>query len=525
MQTVSGSWASTIAAAVRTVVHGVQMSWPQTVASSGFFTIGTSLIAGPDIIKSGGSAVAFFDKYQYTDYTKYAMGWSVQRKLGQYPYGVIMAQADLELDNTSKLFSPGFDGTIGAYVDKPNRPLKISLGFGSEQLQQFVGFTGMPEISRADRRVTLHAFDVFNFINSFESSLGVQTNQHADAIIAVGLNEMGFGVGQYVLDQSLQQKIGYLAPKGLKWGDIFQQLCEAEQALMFADENGIIRFWNRQHFLSNSSTVHTLTVSNMEDFESENTPIFNDVIVTSKPRAVAVNQRIWQLVSAITLPPGTTTDVFADFIDDDGALPVTAITAPTAGGATSSYLANTASDGTGTDSTSNVTVSSTFLFGTSYRVTFSNSSPDALYLTTCILYGTPAKVTQVISERWQDQTSIDAYGVSPGNNYQPLQISNDYIQDSSTANSLAYTLVKEYKDPLRRYTAPIFANPALQIGDFVALTDADTGTTKHLYLTGYTAALSQLATLQHTVELEERNIQSYFTIGTSTIGGTDMIAP
>jgi hypothetical protein len=524
MQTVSGSWAATISAAVRSVLYGVQISWPRTVVTSGFFTIGTSTIGGPDIIKSGGSAVAFFDKYQYSDYSDYVMSWDVERKLGQYPYGVVMSQADLRLDNSSKLFTPDFDGSIGTHVDKPNRPIKISLGFDSESLQQFVGFTGMPEANRQDRRVDLHAFDVFSFINSYESSLDVQIDQYSDEIIEAGLLEMGFSASQFVLDQSLQQKIGFLAPKGQNWGDIFQKLCEAEQGLMFADENGIIRFWNRQHFLTNSSTVQTLTFSNMENLETQNTPIFNDVIVRARPRTLRDNQPVWDARSSIVLEPGSNT-VSVDFTDDFGALPVGTLDTPlpVSSATTSAYVANLASSGDSTDMTASVSVTSVTSFGTSAEIVFNNTAPSSVYLTGLQLWGTPAKVSQVIEQRHQDQTSIDDYGLCPGNNYQPLEIENDYIQDSSTANSLAYTLVKEFKDPHRRYEAPIFANPALQIGDFLEVTDADTATTKNMYLTGYKTHLGQFADLRQVVYLEERSIQSYFTIGTSTIGGTDMI--
>lgn len=467
MQTVSGSWAANIAASVRTVVHGEQISWPASIISSIFFKIGTSLIGGPDILKSGGSSVAFFDRYQFTDYSHYAMSWQVQRKLGQYPYGTIMAQADVQNDNSSNLFTPGYDPTIGSYVGLPNRPLKLSVGFGTELLQQFIGFTDVPEISRQSRTQTLHAYDVFNFINGFESSLGMQVSLRADQIIAAALAEMGFSASQYSLDISLQPAIGFLAPNGLKWGDIFQQLCEAEQALMFADENGIIQFWNRQHFLTTGATAHSLTFSNMLDFETQATGIFNNVIVTAKPRAVQANQKVSELQAATLLSPSTTTDVFVDFADDDGALPVSGVDTPASGGSTSFYTANTASDGSGADMTGSVSVSSSFLFGTSYRVTFSNSSGSSVYLTALTLYGTPAKVVNVITETYSDATSIADYGLNPGNNFQPLTIDNDYIQNSSQANSLAYTLVHEYKDPHARYTAPIFTNPALQIGDKV----------------------------------------------------------
>jgi hypothetical protein len=203
--------------------------------------------------------------------------------------------------------------------------------------------------ARHDRSLTLHAFDAFDYINGYTSSLGNQVDKYAHEIIEAGLVEMGFSSSQYVLDLSLQSKIGFLAPNGRKWGTIFKELCEAEQAIMHVDENGVIRFWNRQHFLSNASPVHTLTFSNMEDLRTQNTPVYNDVIVRAKPREVAGNQKVYELQTSKLLAAGTTTDVFVDFADDFGPLPVTAIDTPAAGGATSRYRANGNESGTGTD--------------------------------------------------------------------------------------------------------------------------------------------------------------------------------
>jgi hypothetical protein len=132
---------------------------------------------------------------------------------------------------------------------------------------------------------------------------------------------------------------------------------------------------------------------------------------------------------------------------------------------------------------------------------------------------------EVIEERYYDQTSIDTYGRNPGNNSEPMLIENDLIQDFSTAHSLAYTLVKEHKDPHRRYEAPIFANPAHQIDDFISVTNADTGETKNMYLTGYKISRGRNGELRQSVELEERTIKQYFQIGVSAIGGSHEIAP
>ncbi|QNK82603.1 hypothetical protein [Nakamurella sp. PAMC28650] len=502
------------------------MSWPQTVVTSGFFTIGTSSIGGPDIIKSGGAAVAFFDKYQYWDYSPRLINVSVSQKIGQYPYGTIMAQLSAQLDNGDYLFTPGFDATIGAYTELPGRPVKFSLGFEGETLQQFVGFTDKPTHDRNDLTISLTAFDAFAYIATYKSVTNtVLTGQRADQIIATALAEMGFSASQYSLDLSLMNPIGALAPYGLRWGDIFHQLCEAEQALMFVDENGIIQFWNRQHFINNQTTVWNLDYTNMENLQTEVTPIFNDVLVVANPRAVGPKQKVWEQSTPVVLSPGLTT-VPVDFTDANGSLPVTTLDTPIGSfsSTTSTYTANAAADGSGTDRTGSVTVSSVTLNGTSAVVVFNNATSSSVYLTTLLLFGTSAPVTAHISVEYKDAASISLYGVNPGNNGDVLEIDNNYIQDQGTATSLAFGIVNEFKDARGRYLAYPLANPAIQIGDYLQVTNSDSGVVKNMWVTGRTISLG-VGDLSQVLELEERALISYFKIGTSSIGGTAQLAP
>lgn len=343
---------------------------------------------------------------------------------------------------------------------------------------------------------------------------------------------MGFNSSQYIIDKSLQQNIGYLATNDRNWGDIFKDGCEAEQALMFADENGIIRFWNRQHFLTASGVLRfQLSYSKLEDIEWQNTPIINDVIVKAKPRAVQARQKIWEATSNIELEPGVDTEYFVDFSDDFGPLPTTSVVTPryvtTASGAQSYYTTNDAEDGSGQPRNEFVSLLSAYSFGNTYKLVFRNSFTSKLFLTQLVIYATPAKVTQVIEERYQDATSIENFGRNPSNNGEPIPIENDLIQDKSTARSLAYTLVNEYKSPGKRYKCPIAiqSDPALQIGDAGLIHINDTNELKNVYITGITNVIQRNGDYQQVLEVEERTIKRYFTINQSRIGGTDSIAP
>lgn len=534
MQTVSSGWGNKISIGARHIGYGVLMALMRTTATGvRYFTINQSRIGGQDILKGGGDFVTFFDKFRFDDVSPFVTSISVQKNIGQYPYGVIMAQADVELDNTTKKFLPGYDTTVGSGVGLPNRPIKLSIGIEDEYLKLFTGYTTQPKITLNNRMVQVHAFDAFNYINGYRATTsGAFQNAPFHNVIASGMYEMGFSASQFVVDKSLQQNIGYLATYDRKWGDIFQEGCEAEQAMMFVDENGIIRFWNRQHFLTTSGTPRfELNYSKLSDIQWQNTPIINDVIVKAKPRAVQATQKIWEATNSIELAANGDTDYFVDFSDDNGPLPVTSFSIPrhitTASGSTSFYATNEFTDGSGLARNSNVSLISAYNFGTTLKLTFRNSFTSSLFLTQLAVYAAPAKVTQVIEERIQDSVSIDAFGRNPSNNGEPITIENDMIQDKSTARTLAYTLVKEYKGAGKRYVCPVAiqSNPALQIGDFGLLRIADTNELKSVYITGITNSIQRNGDYTQTLEVEERSIRRYFTINVSRIGGTDAIAP
>lgn len=535
-QTTSSGWNSVVGSAYRPLNTGVLVSFNKNIASGiNYFTINTSLIGGVDIIKGDGSStgVSFFDKYQYTDYTKQVKNWSVQRDIGQFPFGLIMAQADVEFDNSSNMFLPGYDLTIGSGI-LPGRPLKISAGMGRDSLMQFTGFTGQPEISITKRSMLMHAYDVMDYLNNYTFSStsgitfsGMSSNITTASAINYYLGKMGFNSNQVALDASLNQTLFYVNVMDRKFGDVLQELMYAEQGMLFADESGNINFWNRQHFNTTSGlgAKFNIDYSNAISIDYSSAPIINDVTVNARPRQISTSSApIWNTSANVLLTGGTTTTIFADFTDQYGTLPVVSVDTPIYSVANVSQSYYSLDTSIFTNASSYISVSSTYLFGTSYKIVFTNSSPSSINLTGLLLYGKAANVTASISQQYVDQASIDNNGRNPANNGVTLQIDNNYVQDQSTALALAYDIVTRYSSPNRHFDVEIFSNPALQIGDFGTLNPDGLGK-QNVWITGKTDKMNPDGDLTQLLKLEQRTLYNYFTINVSTIGGTDRIAP
>lgn len=527
MQTVSPAFETAAAAPYKEVGVGALISWQKTInPSTSFFTIGSSLIGGPDVLKGAGGSVTFFDQYQYDNETANVESFKVTRKQSNLPWGVIMASAEITLLNSSNRYTPQYDPIIGNSI-KPDRPIKLSVGFNGEYVNLFTGYTERPVSSIGSRKTTITAWDALTYLSNKRSELPVFVDTSANEIIEDLLVEQGFTSSQFAIEASLQQLIGYLMVQDQPITDIFKKICEAEGALMFVDENGIIRFWNRLHLNTYSTSRWTFDYDNMTNIEWDNTPVINSAVVVAKPFKQVAFNKLWESGQAYTLPPGGSLDVFADFKDDVGSYPAISVVTPVniASAVTSSWQANYNEDGSGDDAASAVALSSVYLFGERYRMTYTNSSGQNVYLTKIQLYGIPAKVQVIDAKEQVDQVSIDDYGRNPDNSGDTIEIDNDLVQDAATANALAYIYVKLFSGPLQRLKCTVFGVPHLQLGDFVTVQEETTGQTLSMVVVGNEFSVGLNGSIQQSLDLEQRSTYQYFTIGVSTIGGSDYLAP
>jgi hypothetical protein len=248
-----------------------------------------------------------------------------------------------------------------------------------------------------------------------------------------------------------------------------QQLAEAESGRVFVDRDGNLNLWNKTHMATASGSQFTMSMKDhITDFQYDinDNKVYNSISVKAKPREVQSNQSVWTLETAIELKPGVQTDIWAEIKDQNGVgLPCPTVTAPSAGGSTSTYTANSALDGTGVSKTSKVTLASYYNFGVTYRMTFENSDSMPVYLTEVILYGTPAKVKSDINITVEDSDSVAIYG------RQQLQIENDLIQSEGLARSIAADKLETYKNPINTVKISNVGIPYLELGDTITVED------------------------------------------------------
>ena len=515
MQSVIDAFSVEETASSRQVAQSTLLSWNKSLLSSiRIFTIGVSTIGGSDVIGGTDVYASAWNKYQYTDESSYVTALSYERALNQPIGGMVKALADIKMDNTSGRFTPRYAGGSSAIftaVGKPRRPVIINAGFNfngiDNLIPQFVGVTSKsPKIDMRNRSVEFMAEDFIGFLqNQYVDQSAMFTGLRSDEVIENLLVQAGFSTSQYDLDYGINRiKFGEFQP-GDKFGDIINKIAQAEFANFYQDEQGKLRYENRQHWtqyphFNVQRVITTAQVINAETPDTEH--IINVVEVKSKPRGKQPQQLVWKLSGTIEIPGSSDKEVFVNFDD-----PMLEVLTP------QFYTANSDPGGSGTDLTSNVTVKSFTKFARAAKIIFTNSSTSTAHITSMELYGRPAKVEQEIYYREQDSSSRTAY------EERVYAIENEYIQDTSWAQSFARMVLQDFSEPENIQKLTIRAVPELQLGDLISWQG------RYWRIFGIKTKMDASGGFTQEIDILQRTPVTYFRIGISTIGGSDQIAP
>lgn len=472
MQAIQTPLRAIVTADFRVPRINIKASWlkieDQAVA---YAIVGSSIVNGPDLVQGQSLVITNADLFNYMDETDYAMRLDYDRRIDEPRGGISYAIATVLLDNITKRFTPNHNATIGTAIEA-RRPFKMSIGFdagGTDRLVQvLVGLTAnRPKSDRQEKTVEVDVFDYITFIDNAEIEAAVYEDMRSDQVIEAILTSLGFGSVQYQLDEGLNTIPFAWFDKDKSAGRRIREICEAEEATFYQDENAVLRFENRNHYLQtpHQSVQHTVDASDiLTDEDDESTRIINRAIVIAKPRKVdAVAAAIWSNQSVIAIPAGQTTTVWAAFYDDTGSnvQPVREITTPAEN---TDYEANTQEDGMGSDISTDIAIVVTNFVQTA-KIEITNNNGSTAYITLLQLRGKAARVTQAIQAVVEDQDSI--------NKFEPQEytVENDLIQTSEMANILATNLVTKYSNPMQRRRIRIPGIPHLQLKDLLDVVD------------------------------------------------------
>lgn len=455
--------------------HNLKVAWTRDQSNADYFTIGASVIGGPDLIKgSDDTAITKTELFTFFDESDRLLRIEYERGVSDIVNGVDVGMiggisynlCDVILDNTDGRFTFGKNSTIGTALIA-NRPTIVNLGYYlssksfSKLVPVFKGLSNTPQEDKLARTVGFHCSDYIATINDAQMAVAMYVDKRTDEIIKDILLRLGFSSDQFALDEGLNTISYAWFDDTVKAGDRIRQIVESEGGHFYQDELGVIRFETRRHYgtAPHNTVVHTIHKNDIFSWsELESQRIVNRCTVIGNPRTVQSSQEVWRQSQVIQLDNGEVKTVWADFEN-----PVTGTSTPVSG---TDFIANTAEDGSGTDISSSVSLTVT-TFAKSAKIEITNSSGVIAYITFLRLNGTPAIVQSPIKEVYEDADSINRYG------RRELTIESDFIDDESYSYYLARAIVRKHKERRRQVEVMINAVPHLQVKDYVTIFDPD----------------------------------------------------
>jgi hypothetical protein len=471
MRTVDTTFTDISTAKNRRLAYSVNIAWERTESNDTIFAIvGTSQIDGVDIVKGEIGDLTRLDIFGYTEESEYAQHLEFEQQLIEPLGGVSYAQGAVILANSDDRFLLGGTSEIASYI-LPNRPIKLFMGFEfgglPKLLTKIMGLTRPPEFNTEKTLVTIKIFDFLVFLQDLPIGEDVvYINQRSDQIIADLLeNKAGFASSQFELDLGLNT-IGfahYTNEKSI--ASILKEICEAEGGYIFQDENGVIRFWNRNKWLESPYNEPVISIGKSMNSEIEVIdwiPTINRVRVKSTARQVQAESVVYEITAPIEMSPLQTMEIFPSFEDPVAVMENIVVDAVDVD---SDFIANSQSDGLGTDKRDDVTVSS-YNFVTAAKITLVNTLNETVFITKLQIRGQLAtESVPEIDEIYEDEVSQANYGIKE------VIIDNNSINDAGFAAYLAEATVKKYSSPLQLKRIKIRALPQLQVGDLIMLSE------------------------------------------------------
>ena len=222
--------------------------------------------------------------------------------------------------------------------------------------------------------------------------------------------------------------------------------------------------------------------------------LLNASIIRAHPVITDTSLKVlYTLGTPLFIPSGQTKEFSAHYTDPSGLAQVSG-TNMQVPAATTDYLANAASDGSGTNYTADVVVTATY-YGDTVYYSIANNAVAGVYMTLLQARGYGIYYGNSIESTVDDATSQSVYG------YAPFQFDMKYQKDTYLADMYGMSVIEEYKNPKSRMTKMNFlANLnhnhmmtflMLTIGSLLLGTEDRSGISNHYYITDRAFTIKQ----------------------------------
>ena len=408
-------------------------------------------------------------------------------------------------------YDPDF---IADYI-LPKRPVKLEIGFSDINVPKFSGLTNkiVPKIKEDSTQI--YAYDWANLLKDKKITETFYENKRTDELVQLlaGLggidnSQMSLETGKLTIEFAWFQE-------GSIWYYL-TQIAEAEGGRVFFDEEGILTFWNRDHFDVLGDVVYTFTFADhIQDlnYEISSSKVKNRIEVKANPKKLLTNKVIHTQTETQQIAIGDTQEFWGQYsYGDEKSVPAINIQTPVIG---TDIIANTQEDGLGVDISSYISITSISKFVESTKVNLQNTYGAIAYITTFQLKGDPIVRKSRIEVIEEDTESKALYDT------QILAIENDLIDSDASAEYLASQRIYEMKDPHDFITIEVIGVPYLKVGDRVTVQRSFGGEYETFHVVSNRWRMEDDFT--QTLELEKKAMVSWHVLDLTQLDSSDRL--
>lgn len=369
-----------------------------------------------------------------------------------------------------------FDENFIGDIILPKKSVKANIGFNKENVRKFSGAIHSIKPNLKEDTVAGYCYDWVNILKDKKIISVYYENLRTDQLIANLASLAGIDAAQMNLEiGKLTVTFAWFAEASI-WTYI-NQIAEAEGGIVFFDEEGVLNFYNRDHYDVYPNPVYGFSFDKNIidlDFEISKERVKNRIEVKANPKKLLQGKVIYSQEESRSISPGETMEIWGQFnYGTELSVPALNVAVPTIG---TGIVANSAEDGTGTNKNGNIMITSSSVFQESIKVNIKNNDAATVYITKFEVIGDPIVTRTRIEAIAEDTNSQSLYGT------QILAIENDFMDDEDYAVTLSEKKLAEMKDPLDTISLECLGAPFLRAGDIVSVQRSFDGTTENFQI-------------------------------------------
>lgn len=384
-----------------------------------------------------------------------------------------VGQLSVTLNNADGLYTPSLT-TGGLYGNLlPKRPITIfyyDLRAGSYPL--FYGFIEEiiphPHLSEQDCIIT--AVDGIDFLSRHDMSTALYKDALTGTIHGYILDDAGWSATMRTIDVGLDT-VPYWYGSDVKARFAQEEIDDTAQGFSFVDGKGYFNFQDRYKRSDATHQTSQATFDNTMAYITESLNprnVYNTIKATITPFELQSEAELWRLEEVPSIDIGDTQVWWgnSEYFVDAWVTPVS----------TTDYTANSLANGTGTDMTSDIAITTT-KFAKTIKLSIKNNGSVPAYITLLKARGTWYDDKTKVTRKAEDTTSQTAY------QKRTLELGGKYLDDTTQAEGLVRVALGKYKDPRKEIGMTVMNQDAatlaqilnLEISDRITVVNTSTG--------------------------------------------------